>query len=232
MADHKKPESLKKFSSTNALQVSGKYKAKWLEKIADKASRTDCLALQQKRIELEKKVQFTDKMIEMLVSGKDENGEPMDSDGKTRLMNLVSLSGMSGMLRGMCLLADCLTEVSACKIKQPDGTLKPGRKRISLAENLTDIHDMMIDGLAVADMHCQITHDIAYAGEVWKDDKGVNVSPYQTESNAPEKPKETAVVEATDQDALPVDAEDAENVDLRIAKDYVKTGKANTEGQA
>jgi len=202
--------------------------SKQVRKQASKASRTDRLALQDKRIKFAKLQQVLNYNVELLLSGAVEK-----EDEQARLLNYTNVLGIQIMTEQLGLLVDALTEVTKCQIKQPDGSLKPGKRRISIAETMSDVHDMQVDMLTLTDMFTDITHEMGKAQNLWLDEKtGVQRSPYEDRPEDVERLKAEApagpqVVSADDEDAV-ADGEESDADDmLRMSDEFVKKGKAD-----
>ena len=178
-------------------------------------------------MEFAKLQQLLDYNIALLLSGTVEK-----DDEQTRLLNYSNLLGLQIMTGQIGLLVDSVTEVSTCQIKQPDGSLKPGKRRISMADTLSSMHDMLVDMLTLADMLADITHDMAKAQNLWLDEKGVQRSPYEDRPEDVERRKTEAPVGlpvvGEESDAL-ADGEEPVNADdlRRVSNEFVKKGKAN-----
>ena len=202
--------------------------SKVVKKQASKASRTDRFSLQEKRMEYAKLQQLLDYNVKLLLSGAVEK-----EDEQARLLNYTNIIGIQIMTGQMGLMVDALTEVSKCQIKQPDGSLKPGKRRISIAETMSDVHDMHVDLLTLTDMLTSITHEMGKAQNLWLDEKtGVQRSPYEdrpedVERRKTESPTGPDVV-SEDEDAL-ADGEEPVDVDdlRRVSDEFVKKGKAD-----
>lgn len=206
--------------------------SKQVKKKAAKASRTDRLALQEKRMDFAKLQQVLDYNVELLLSGAVEK-----EDEKMRLLNYTNIIGIQIMTGQLGLLVDALTEVSKCQIKQPDGSLKAGKRRISVAETLSDVHDMNVDLTTLAEMIADITHEMGKAQRLWVDEKtGVQRSPYESRPEDIERIKaeapQGAQVVGEDAEAV-ADADEMEGVDdlRRTSEEFIRKGKADFEGK-
>ena len=205
---------------TGKLNMARYVRQKQVRKTAEKASRTDVLALQKKRIALDGKRQFLQEQVDMLTSGK---CAPEDVQ---KIMNVSNLVAMQSMIEGLCLIVDCVTEVEPCKIKQPDGSTKPGKRRFSVGQLTSDLHDMIVDSLEIQDITCQILNDMGVATNVWSDRHGVCRSPYLKDGLPVEDKKE---VDAIDVNQGGVSDEDEvtglQDNDLRRASDFLEPSK-------
>lgn len=205
---------------------------KQLKKQASHASRTDRLSLQEKRMEYATLQQLLDHNVKLLLAGNFDNEEE-----QTRLLNYSNLLGIQSMTGQLGLLVDSVTEVSSCQIKQPDGSLKPGKRRISMADTLSSIHDMQVDMLSLIEMIADIVHEMGKAQNIWLDDKGVQRSPYEDRPEDEERRKTEVPVDPsivnTDSDAL-ADGEESVKVDdlRRVSDEFVKKGKADLGADA
>ncbi len=202
---------------TGKLNMAKYVRQKQVRKTAEKASKTDVLSLQKKRIQLDGKRQFLQAQVDMLLSGK---CEPEDV---SKIMNVSNLVAMQGMIEGLCLITDCVTEVESCKIKQKDGSVKPGKRRFSVGQLTSDVHDMLVDSLEIQDITCQILNDMGVTTNVWQDKHGVCRSPY-LKDNLPiqDDPAEKEIEEGQGAVADDDEITGLQDEDLRRASDFLK----------
>jgi len=230
----------------SASDVLSNLKGKKLQKMAEKASRTGRLDLERKRMKLQEQAIFVSEIATMLSVKSTEpwpNLEEAPDDATRKVwarqvqdrqefmnnwLNMANLAGMAGYLEGLGLIVDCVTEVEECKVRQKDGTVEPGKRRISVAENLTEIHDFFVDQLKLAEAQLQMTHDLlARSVGFGQDEHGVE------EEKSPYEGKETEEKEAVPEVAegeggVVMDKEEEEM--LRRAKERV-SGKPRSGDQ-
>jgi len=222
---HEKPEILKHLSSKGeggSKMLAVISKSKLIKKLARKASKTDCLSLEKKREELEQQRIAISAMMEELIAGN------CDQEQREKMMNHMNLLGMNAMILGIGLMVDCTSEASKCRIRQPDGSLKPGTKRISVAETTTDIHDMVVDLTAMVEVVTGCVHQTAKHEKVWIDKHNVSISPYEKEMDGDDDDAKIPEVGA-DQGALADEDAHQENVDLRQAREFIAKDEAAGE---
>lgn len=195
---------------------------KHFKRLVERESRTTRLALQERRLRLEAKNQFIGNSIARLMSGKVTN-----ADEREKLMNMANLLAMQGITEGLGLVVDCLTRVYTKTKTDKDGNVVTGKKRVSVAENVEDIHDMMIDLLQVGDVNLNIVNDIGLRLNTWKDQHGVNRSPYLRDEDEKAEKAESDAADNLQREAdedIVTDAEEQrilKDVDQRVAQDEV-----------
>jgi len=222
---YEKPGALLKLG-TEGGEISKAIDQKWVKKAAERAARTDRLALQNKRIELGQRYEVLDCLIKDLLSG-----QIADAGQQERMMNYANLLGMQVIAGGGLLTADALTEAEKCRIVQSDGSLKKGTRRFGVAELVSDLREMIIDMSNLADLQANLLHDIAKAWQVWRDESGVSRSPYEVKAKSKhakdDEPEEAATV-GHGMGAVE-DAPSPENVHLQAAQDFIRAGRTNRD---
>lgn len=151
-----------------ASEVLGIVRAKRLRREALKTTKTSRLQLQDKRVKLAEQSRMIAKIQDLLaelcakpiekprVTGLSEAEasrvlEEYDELAQKRnerfdqLYNLANIAGLVGYLEGLGLIVDCLSEEQECDVTKKDGRIVTGKRRISVAQDLAKMHDMLID---------------------------------------------------------------------------------------
>jgi len=199
-----KPKSLA-LRTAQASSALSHLKSKWLKGEAERASKTTRLALQDRRVKLAEQ-----SVLIQNISAKLSDPDIPDGE-KTKLSNLANISGMVGYLEGLGLIVDSLTEVEPCRIQKKDGEIVPGKRRISVAENISEVHDMLIDVIKLLDVLVEMQHDMVSAQIGFgKDEHGVPLkkTPYADPSED-EPVREAAPIKEGEGDAVSVAEEEA-----------------------
>lgn len=161
-------------------------KNKHFKRLVEKESRTSRLALQERRLRLEAINQYIGNDINELL-----NNKKLSAAEREQKTNMCNLLAMQGITLGLGLVVDSVTRVYTKTKRDPEtGEMVSGKKRVSIAENLESVHDMMIDLLQLQDIDVNISNDIALRFKVWQDAHGVNRSPYIKDTDDPDAPED------------------------------------------
>lgn len=203
---------------SRASEVLAHVRGKHLRREAEKSARTSKLALQDKRIALAEQAKFIEKIQNVLAAHYAAPSEkPCDLVSESeiaeweaaqkkreveceKLANMANIAGMSGYLEGLGLIVDCLTEQQDCNVQKKDGNIVPGKRRISISDDLARVHDMLVDLVKMVEALTDINHDLLRrAVGFGSDEHGVEDkrSPYEIFGNADEKIEVPLVAEGT-----------------------------------
>ena len=163
-------------------EILGIVRAKRLKREALKTTKTSRLKLQDKRVKLAEQSRMIAKIQDLLaelcskplvkprVTGLSEahatqilseytEAAQKRNERFDQLYNLANISGLVGYLEGLGLIVDCLTEEQECSVTKLDGRIVTGKRRISVAQDLARIHDMVLDLNQTSEAMLQISED-------------------------------------------------------------------------
>jgi hypothetical protein len=198
--------------------------SKKLKKRARKNSRTDRFSLQERRDAYAGYQEVLDYEVKLL-----ESGAVKKEDEQARLLTHANLIGIQIMTAQLGLVVDSLTEAFVFpKVKQKDGSIKPQKLRISIAETMSELHDMHVDLGDTVRMLADIAHTMGKAQNLWFDEKtGVQRSPYEDRPEDIERKKKEEVLD--DQVTENDESEDIDSDKIddlrRMSSEFIRTGK-------
>lgn len=155
---------LTKFETTGkAMALFG---AKFDDKELRKRSSTARLEIERRRMELEKATAFVDTVLEKLL----DKENPPSREEAEKYVNIANLMGMSGFLKGVGLMVDCVS-------KREKVTNKAGEvsyRRITVASVVDEVGDMLFHGVfSRQDLSLEMLNDLGLHFKAFLDDNGV-----------------------------------------------------------
>jgi len=141
-------------------------------------TRTDRRSLEERRDRLQVRIGKMWEMAELL-----QSPTTPDAD-KAKVMNLISVYGVTGMLEGLAFLADCVSTRVIVKSKDAQGKKVKTPVRYSLAMTAEDIAGSTIDASSLTDSLVRIARDLVLMKldpekkAEWYDENGVLRCPH------------------------------------------------------
>lgn len=198
-------------------------------------SKTGRLNMQERRLDTGARTALVNDLVDKLTSV-----DPEDQDYGRKVAeyaNSISVLAMAGVLEKDDLVFDALAFEQPCKVvpkevqeEFPDdeeaqkARAVPGFRRITVAELLLDLRDMMELLMDAAYIHAEMYHETLMRQGFWRDENKVNNSPYkdffETDEPAPGEGQEDLVREGTS-GASARKSED-NLVDLKKVRDFVR----------